>query len=267
MVKEFATHHYWALILGGGSGLGLAAARKLALHGMNICIVHRDPRVEMERINKDLDAIRSNGVQVVAFNTDAMSAGKRDTVLAALKTAMGANGRIRALVHSIAKGNLKAMHSEDDAILSNDDFHITIDSMAVSLYDWTQAIVQQQLFAPDARVLSFTSEGSSKAWKHYAAVAAAKAALEAISRNIALEFAPLGLRANCIQAGVTVTRSMQMIPGSEDIITYTKQRNPFQRLTTPEDIANAVYLLCKDEAAWINGAVIPVNGGEHISQA
>ncbi|PWV56743.1 SDR family oxidoreductase [Chitinophaga sp. S165] len=267
MVKEFATHHYWALILGGSSGLGLAAARKLALHGMNICIVHRDPRVEMERIDKDLDAIRSNGVQAIAFNTDAMSAEKRDSVLMALKTAMGANGRVRTLVHSIAKGNLKAMHSNDDATLSNEDFHITIDSMAISLYDWTQAMVRLQLFAPDARVLSFTSEGSSKAWKHYAAVAAAKAALEAISRNIALEFAPLGLRANCIQAGVTVTRSMQMIPGSEDIITYTKQRNPFQRLTTPEDIANAVYLLCKDEAAWINGAVIPVNGGEHISQA
>lgn len=267
MVKEFASHQYWALILGGSSGLGLAAARKLALHGMNICIVHRDPRVEMQRINHDLDAIRSNGVQVIAFNTDAVSADKRQAVLTELKTAMGRNGRVRTLVHSIAKGNLKAMHSDDNAILSNDDFHVTIGSMAISLYDWTQDMVQRQLFAPDARVLSFTSEGSSKAWKHYAAIAAAKAALEAISRNIALEFAPLGLRANCIQAGVTHTRSMQMIPGSEDIITYTKQRNPFRRLTTPEDVANAVYLLCKDEAAWINGAVIPVNGGEHISQA
>ena len=267
MVKEFASHHYWALILGGSSGLGLAAARKLALHGMNICIVHRDPRVEMERINSDLEAIRTSGAKVIAFNTDAVNADKRQALLIELKAAMGENGRVRTLVHSIAKGNLKAMNSDDSAVLSTDDFRITMDSMAISLYDWTQALVQQQLFAPDARVLSFTSEGSTKAWKHYAAVAAAKAALESISRHIALEFAPLGLRANCIQAGVTETRSMQMIPGSEHIITYTKQRNPFQRLTTPEDVANAVYLLCKDEAAWINGAVIPVNGGEHISQA
>ncbi|HJT72820.1 MAG TPA: SDR family oxidoreductase, partial [Chitinophaga sp.] len=103
------------------------------------------------------------------------------------------------------------------------------------------------------------------AWKNYAAVSAAKAALEAISRSIALEFAPVGIRANCVQAGVTDTRSLQMIPGSEQLIEHTKKRNPFQRLTTPEDVANVVYLLCKDEAAWINGAVIPVNGGEHIS--
>jgi enoyl-[acyl-carrier protein] reductase I len=56
-----------------------------------------------------------------------------------------------------------------------------------------------------------------------------------------------------------------MIPGSEQLISYDKTRNPFQRLTTPEDIANVVYLLCKDEAAWINGAIIPVDGGSHIS--
>lgn len=266
MVKEFASHHYWAVILGGSSGLGLAAARKLAMHGMNICIVHRDMRVDMERINNDFDAIRALGVQVLTFNADAINVAKREEVLTALKSAMGEKGRVRTLVHSIAKGNLKAMNS-DEARLSTDDFRITLDNMAISLYDWTQDLVQRQLFAPDARVLSFTSEGSSKAWKHYGAVAAAKAALESISRHIALEFAPLGIRANCIQAGVTETRSMQLIPGSEDIITYTKQRNPFQRLTTPEDVANAVYLLCKDEAAWINGAVIPVNGGEHISQA
>ncbi|MCF6407869.1 SDR family oxidoreductase [Chitinophaga filiformis] len=266
MVKEFASHHYWALILGGSSGLGLAAARKLAMHGMNICIVHRDTRVDMERINSDFQDIRAYGVQVLAYNADAVNAGKRQEVLAALKVAMGDKGRVRTVVHSIAKGNLKAMNS-DNARLSTDDFHITLGNMAISLYDWTQELVEQQLFAPDARVLSFTSEGSSKAWKHYGAVAAAKAALESISRQIALEFAPLGLRANCIQAGVTDTRSMQQIPGSEHIITYTKQRNPFHRLTTPEDVANAVYLLCKDEAAWINGAVIPVNGGEHISQA
>lgn len=265
MVKEFAAQHYWALILGGSSGLGLATARKLALHGMNICIIHRDARVEMERINEDFDAIRNEGVQLLTFNADAMNAGKRTEILAALKTAMGNNGRVRTLVHSIAKGNLKAMHSNTGSTLSTDDFRITLDNMAISLYDWTLAVSQQQLFAADARVLSFTSEGSSRAWKHYGAVAAAKAALEAISRNIALEFASQGLRANCIQAGVTDTRSMQAIPGSEDLITYTQQRNPFHRLTTPADVANAVYLLCKDEAAWINGAVIPVNGGEHIS--
>ncbi|MGE5861801.1 MAG: SDR family oxidoreductase, partial [Ignavibacteria bacterium] len=111
----------------------------------------------------------------------------------------------------------------------------------------------------------FTSEGNRKAWKNYAAVSAAKAALEAITRNIALEFAPYGIRANCIQAGITDTNSFRMIPGSQELAEYSKIRNPYKRLTLPENIADAVYLLALDEASWINGSVIPVDGGEHLS--
>jgi len=55
-----------------------------------------------------------------------------------------------------------------------------------------------------------------------------------------------------------------MIPGSEQIIKHTLKRNPNKRLTTPEDVANVVYLLTKDESAWITGTVIPVVGGEHL---
>jgi enoyl-[acyl-carrier protein] reductase I len=96
-------------------------------------------------------------------------------------------------------------------------------------------------------------------------VSAAKAALEAITRSIALEYAPFGIRANCIQAGVTDTVSLRRIPGSEALKAHSITRNPFNRLTTPRDVANVVYLLCKDEAAWINGVVLPVDGGEQIS--
>ena len=55
-----------------------------------------------------------------------------------------------------------------------------------------------------------------------------------------------------------------MIPDIEKIIKYASQRNPNKRLTTPEDVANVVYLLTKDEASWITGTVIPVDGGENL---
>ncbi|MEC8885276.1 MAG: SDR family oxidoreductase, partial [Bacteroidota bacterium] len=93
---------------------------------------------------------------------------------------------------------------------------------------------------------------------------AAKAALEAIIRSLAFELAPLKITANCIQAGVTNTESLQLIPGSDQLIAQALERNPQRRLTTPEDVANVVYLLTKPEANWINGAVIPVDGGEHL---
>ena len=190
---------------------------------------------------------------------------KREQVISELKALFSSEGKIRTLVHSVAKGNLKPMISEEKPTLKNDDFNITINAMAISLYDWTQAVFEAQLFADDARIISFTSEGNTKAWKNYAAVSAAKVTLEAISRNIALEFASFGIRANCIQAGVTDTASLRMIPGSDQIKSHSLKRNPFKKLTQPEDVANAVYLLSKDEASWINGCVIPVDGGEHIS--
>lgn len=264
MVKEFKDKKEWALILGGSTGLGLATAKKLAKHGMNICIVHRNSRSELGQIEKEFRAIRQEGVCLTCYNTDALHPEKRAMLIRDLKTTLE-DGRIKTLVHSIAKGNLKPMVADSTPVLQSDDFQLTIQAMGISLYDWTRVLFEARLFSKDARVISFTSQGNSKAWKSYAAVSAAKGALEAITRNIALEFAPFGIRANCIQAGVTDTISLKRIPGSEEIKKYALIQHPFQRLTNPEDIANAVYLLCKEEASWINGTVIPVDGGAHLS--
>lgn len=265
MEKEFEQHNYWALILGGSSGLGLATAKKLARNGMNVCVVHRNSRAQNDLIEEEFKDIKATGVQFKAFNSDAFSVEKRKDILSDLKDILGNKGTIRTMVHSVAKGNLKPMHSEDAPVLTANDFNLTINAMAISLYDWTKAVFEAKLFSEDARIISFTSEGNTKAWKNYAAVSAAKVTLEAITRNLALEFAPYGIRANCIQAGVTDTASLRMIPGSEQLIEHALLRNPNKRLTKPEDVANVVYLLSKDEASWINGCVIPVDGGEHIS--
>lgn len=263
MVREFEDKNYWGLILGGSSGLGLASAKKLAAHGMNIIIIHRDRRENLPEIEESFEEIKKHGVSLHSFNVDATRKERREEMVAEIMTILGDRGKIRTMLHSISRGNLKPMFGEEPT-LQNDDFHLTIDAMAISLYDWAKIIFNAGLFARDARILSFTSEGNSKAWKNYAAVSAAKVALEAITRSMALEFAQKGIRANCIQAGVTVTRSFQMIPGYETLREHAVKRNPFKRLTTPQDVGNVVYLLSKDEASWITGTVIPVNGGEHI---
>lgn len=263
-MSEFKNKNYWALILGGSSGLGLATAQKLACHGMNLCIVYRAPRNQEDHIQEGLRTITKTGVVLKTFNTDAFSLDKRNQVITELKEILQGGHKIRTFVHSVAKGNLKPMVSDEGSTLQHHDFALTIAAMGTSLYDWTKALFDAHLFAEDARILSFTSEGNSKAWQNYAAVSAAKVTLEAITRNLALEFAPYGIKANCIQAGVTDTASLRLIPGSEQLIEHSLQRNPNKRLTLPEDIANVVYLLCKDEAKWITGSIIPVDGGEHL---
>ena len=264
MVKEFEHKNEWALILGGSSGLGLATAKKLAKHGMNVCVVHRSSRSQLIQIEKEFNVIKQEGVDFISYNSDATRPENRAKLIKDLKKEIQA-GKIKTLVHSVAKGNLKPMVSDLSPALQAEDFQITIQAMGVSLYDWVKVVFEAKLFSDDARVVSFTSEGNNKAWKNYAAVSAAKVTLEAITRNIAIEFARFGIRANCIQAGVTDTASLRMIPGSDEIKKHSLLRNPYGRLTLPEDVANVVYLLSKDEAAWINGTIIPVDGGEHIS--
>ena len=250
----------WAIILGGSSGLGLGSAKKLASHGMNLCLVHRDRKARLPQFLAEVEAMRAHGVDVLTFNQDALKAETREEILTALT---GKN--IKLLLHSIAKGNLKPMVPKKGEALTREDLNITLDAMGLSLYDWVRSLIDRNLFTNDARIIAFTSEGNTKAWPSYAAVSAAKAVLEALIRNMALEFAPFGITANCIQAGATRTPSFEAIPGSDQIASAAERRNPFKRLTTPQDVADVVYLMCLPEAKWINGDVIKVDGGEHLS--
>jgi enoyl-[acyl-carrier protein] reductase III len=250
---------YWALILGGSSGLGLASAKKLACQGMNICIIHRDRKSNLPSFENDISEMKLKGVEVRTFNKDALTDETMEEVLSSLP-----KQSVKVLLHSIAKGSVKPMRTVDGDSLTKEDLNITLHAMGTSWYVWTQALINKDRFSLMARNIAFTSEGSSKVWPGYGAVAAAKATLEALMRQMAVEFAALGITSNCIQAGATITPSFAMIPGSDSLAEFTKKRNPFNRLTSPEDVANVVYLLCKDEANWINGTVIKVDGGESI---
>jgi NAD(P)-dependent dehydrogenase (short-subunit alcohol dehydrogenase family) len=150
--------------------------------------------------------------------------------------------------------------------LDADDVARTVHCMGTSLLDWTQDLLGRGLFARDARVFGLTSEGNARAWKGYAAVSAAKLALEAVARSIAVELAPHGVRCNVIQPGVTETPALAAIPGNAQLKARARRRNPMGRLTTPRDVANVIYLLALDEAAWVNGALLHVDGGEHVSE-
>ncbi|MEL6304247.1 MAG: SDR family oxidoreductase [Bacteroidota bacterium] len=254
----------WALVLGGSSGLGWATAQKLSEKGFNLILLHRDRRVDMPTIESNFEAMRQTGSILVSRNMDVLNPSKKETFLEEVKTHLGED-KISVLVHSVAKGNLKPMHgNESDEVLKTQDFTLTIEAMATSAYDWTQSLLQNELFAEDTRVVAFTSEGSSKPWPGYGAVSAAKAALEAMVRSMALEFAPIGIKVNCIQAGVVDTRSFRMIPNHEYLKKKALKRNPNQRLTQPSDVADVVYLLTRDEAKWITGTVIKVDGGESL---
>lgn len=249
----------WAIILGGSSGLGLASAKKLASHGMNLCLVHRDRKNALPAFEREVTRMKSHGVEVKTFNSNALDDSVSSDIIENLP-----KKSVRLLLHSIAKGSLKPMRGTSKEKLSIDDLKITTHAMGLSWYQWASQVIEKDVFAENARSIAFTSEGNNKVWKGYGAVSAAKSVLESLMRQMAVEWATLGIRTNCIQAGTTETPSFKAIPGSDTLAGMGLKRNPFKRLTQPEDVANVVYLLCKMEADWINGTIVKADGGENL---
>jgi enoyl-[acyl-carrier protein] reductase III len=268
-IRYFEGKSYWAVVLGGSSGMGLATVKKMAASGMNILTIYREPKLVEKSITAELSNLETQtGVSIRAFNINALLPDEIDHIISELNSLLQPGEKIRLLLHAISRGNLKPLASSEnnttgEYLLSKEDFEITGYAMSVSLVDWSRAIFRAGFFSEDARIIGLTSEGAAKYWPGYTAVAAAKSSLESITRAMAVELAPFGIRTNLIQAGITDTPSLRKIPGSDQLKSFSITRNPFKKLTTAEDVANAVCLLCMDEAAWINGALLHVDGGEH----
>jgi NAD(P)-dependent dehydrogenase (short-subunit alcohol dehydrogenase family) len=258
----------WALVLGASSGFGAAAARALAAAGLDIFGVHLDRRPTLAAAERVAADIRALGRGAHFFNVNAADPDRRAEVLATMQRVLlerGQMGQLRVLLHSLAFGTLKVYVAEDPKdVVTPAQMSMTLEVMAHSLVYWVQAVVGHGLMGAGGRVFAMTSAGGTRALPHYGAVSAAKAALEAHIRQLAVELAPRGITANGIRAGVTATPAAQKIPGYESLEDTARRRNPSGRLTTPDDVARALVALSHDDTAWITGNVIGVDGGEDV---
>ncbi len=251
----------WALILGASSGFGEATSLELARRGMNIVGVHLDRKGTMPNVERIIGEIQKLGTKALFHNVNAADEVKRKEVLDAVQPALG-DRKFRVVLHSLAFGALKPFFGDD--CMSKAQMEMTLDVMAHSLVYWCQDLHKRSLLGQGSRIFAMTSAGGARAWFSYGAVSAAKAALEAHIRQIAVELAPMGVAANAIRAGVTDTPSARKIPGIDDMMKMVLDRNPGKRLTKPEDVARAIASLSEQGLEWTTGNVISVDGGEFI---
>ena len=256
----------YALILGASSGFGGATALALAKAGMNIFGVHFDRAATLPNAEKIKKQIESLGRRAILWNVNAADPGARAAIIDDIKKEFASqkgNSTVRVLLHSLAFGTLKPYISDNPAdTLNQKQMEMTLDVMANSVVYWSQDVINNKLMLPGGRIYAMTSQGGQRVLPAYGAVSAAKAALESHIRQIAFESGKFGITANSIRAGVTDTPAFRKIPNTEILIANALRRNPFSRLTTPDDVATAIVNLCKPEMYWINGNVLGVDGGE-----
>ena len=257
----------WALILGASSGFGGATSRELARNGFDIFGVHLDMRQTLPNAQAIVKDIESNGRRAVFFNVNAADAEKRAGVVARIAEETGKDGSfVRVLLHSLAFGALQPVIAEDaKQALTQRQMEMTLDVMGNSLIYWAQDLAARDLLRRGSRIFAMTSSGSTRVIKSYGAVSAAKAALEAHIRQLAIELAPRGVTANAIRAGVTDTPALRRIPEGIAMLERVKASHPMGRATTPEDVAQTIAVLSDERLQWLTGNVIGVDGGEDIT--
>jgi len=240
-----------AVVTGAGRGIGRAIALALADQGVDVAFNYLRNRRAAAETTAELEA---RGVRALAVGANMAD----PEALKAFFTQVGeAFGTIDVLVHNAASG------VERPALeFTKHHFDWTLEINAWGLLSAVEEAAP--FFSQGASVVSISSLGAIRTLPFYTVVGASKAALESLSRHLAVELGPRGVRVNVISAGAVDTDALKHFPNREELLASTLARTPLGRILTPEDVAQAVLFLSSDLSRMVSGATLFVDGGYHV---
>ena len=241
-----------ALVTGASRGLGRATAARLAEQGARVLVHYGASRDAAETLAAD---IRAQGGQADVLGADLAAAdGAHD--LAAAVRALGIN-RLDILV---ANAGLGEMAPVEEQTVESFDRQFAVNVRAPFF------LVQQLLpvLGEGSTVIFLSSVVARVAFDGSAIYSATKGAVEVLTRNLAKELGPRGIRVNAIAPGAIDTDMAQIFLGTEDGREYIKGLQALKRIGQPDDIADAVLFLASDQSRWVDGRSLEVSGGANL---
>jgi 7-alpha-hydroxysteroid dehydrogenase len=243
-----------ALVSGGGTGIGWACAAALAADGAAVTICGRTEATLVEGVAR-LDALAAgaNASYVVADVTDEAD------VLAAVDAASASDGRLDIVVANAGGGGaLAPLHRQDLAEFTR-VLHVNVlGTMLLAKH------ALPKLVASRGCLTAISSIAGNLTHRWFGAYPVAKAGIEELVRNLADEYGPAGVRVNAVRPGFTATELMAPIPRDSDVYASYIANTPLGGVAEPRDVGDLVRFLSGDEARWITGQVINVDGGHGL---
>jgi 3-oxoacyl-[acyl-carrier protein] reductase len=242
-----------ALVTGAAGGIGAATARRLAAEGAAVALADVDAGAA-ERVAAELGG---QGATATAHAADVSSA---DEVEAMVGAVLAAHGRLDVLVNN-------AGITRDDLLfrLSEEDWDAVLAVNLKSVFLCSRAAQRPMVEARSGAIVSLSSR-SALGNRGQANYAAAKAGIRGLTATMAIELGPFGVRANAVAPGyvateMTAATARRMGVDPEEHRRRAAERTPLRRVGTPEDVAAVIAFLAGDDAAYVTGQTIEVNGG------
>jgi 3-oxoacyl-[acyl-carrier protein] reductase len=242
-----------AIVTGSSRGIGAAIARALAAHGAKVAVNYVAGEDRAHAVAADVAGI---GGKAITVRADVTVPSDVTRMVLAVEAELGP---IDILVNN-------AVASFPWAPFVGyrwEDFSRKVESELTATFHTVQAVAPGMIQRGHGCIVNLSSELARLPVEGCSAHATAKSAVEGLTRALAVELGPLGIRVNAVAPGFTLTDSTKHSP--QEMIDGIKAHAPLRRIAEPDDIAGAVLFLCSDQARHVTGACLPVGGGLLLS--